>query len=489
VTRFAFMPSPTTVLLRTQTDERLVALARAGSERAFEAIVERYRRPLVRACRRVLPEARAEDAVQQALMAAWAALQRGDEVRELRPWLYRIAHNTALNQLRVSGYDYDELHGLLDTGPAPEEELERRDVARRTLTGLAALPERQREALLQIAVHGRGQEEVAEALGISEPAVRQLVHRARSRLRAAATAVIPMPVAGWLAELGSRADLVAGGGVAATVAKVGAVVVLAGGGAAAGPGVVSRLEHGGASRGGAATANAADVPRSAAAALGSPARVASGSSPHGSSRGPSGGDDSRGPGSRGSSGGDDSRHSAGSAESGGEDRGSSGGDDGSDGGASHSGSSHSGSSDGGSSHSGSSRRDSSDDSGSHDSSGDESPDSAGGPRHSSGSDDWGGSSGGDSPASSGGGDSRDSSGDDSLASPSDDSPDSPGGDSPDASGGAHSGGSSGGDAAPDDSHDAAVPAGPTPSDDSSIRELDRAAATPTPVLDAEPGAR
>src|SRR3954462_6619277 len=105
------MPSPTTVLLRTQSDDRLVALARSGHERAFEAIVERYRRPLLRACRRVLPEARAEDAVQQALVAAWSALARGDEVRDLRPWLYRIAHNSALNHLRVPGYDYDELHG------------------------------------------------------------------------------------------------------------------------------------------------------------------------------------------------------------------------------------------------------------------------------------------------------------------------------------------------------------------------------------------
>ena len=48
---------PSAVLLRTQSDERLAALAREGHERAFEAIVERYRRPLMRACRRVLPEA------------------------------------------------------------------------------------------------------------------------------------------------------------------------------------------------------------------------------------------------------------------------------------------------------------------------------------------------------------------------------------------------------------------------------------------------
>src|SRR5215208_586182 len=139
-------------LLRTQSDERLVAFAAAGHERAFEAIVERYRRELLRACRRVLPDGRAEDAVQQTLVAAWTALRRGDEVRALRPWLYRIAHNTA----------------------------------RSALAGLAALPARQREALLQIAVQGRPQHEVARAMGVSEPAVRQLVRRARVGLRGAA---------------------------------------------------------------------------------------------------------------------------------------------------------------------------------------------------------------------------------------------------------------------------------------------------------------
>src|SRR3954467_11621336 len=129
------MPSPTIVLLRTQSDERLVALARAGHERAFEAIVERYRKPLLRACRRVLPEARAEDAVQQALVAAWTALEGGHDVREPRAWLFRVAHNPALNQLRLSGYDHEELVEGLRGGAGPDEELERRIVVRATLAG------------------------------------------------------------------------------------------------------------------------------------------------------------------------------------------------------------------------------------------------------------------------------------------------------------------------------------------------------------------
>src|SRR5262245_25219643 len=168
------------VLLRTQTDARLVALARAGHDRAFEAIVERYRKPLLRACRRILPEARAEDALQQALMAAWTALRRGDEVQDLRPWLYRIVRNTALNQLRVAGYDLDELVDTLAAADDPEAEVERRALVRQTLLAVAALPERQRDALLRTAIEGRGQDEVARDLGLTNTALRQLVHRART---------------------------------------------------------------------------------------------------------------------------------------------------------------------------------------------------------------------------------------------------------------------------------------------------------------------
>jgi RNA polymerase sigma factor (sigma-70 family) len=247
------MPSPSLVLLRTQSDARLVALARDGHERAFEAIVDRYRRQLLRACRRVLPEARAEDALQQALMAAWRGIRRGDDVRDLRAWLHRIAHNTSLNLLRQAGYDYDELQDSLRIADAPDEELERRAVVRQTLAGLAALPERQREALMAIAVEGRSQDEVAGDLGLSTGAVRQLVHRARSSLRAAATAVMPLPLAGWVAGWGPRGELTGriaelsagtgGAGGAALLAKAGTLAVIAGG-VVAGPAIVQKRTHG-----------------------------------------------------------------------------------------------------------------------------------------------------------------------------------------------------------------------------------------------------
>jgi RNA polymerase sigma factor (sigma-70 family) len=240
--RYVLTPIISTTILRTQSDDRLVALAKDGHERAFEALVERYRRPLLRHVRRILPEARAEDAVQQAFLNAWSALERGVEVREPRAWLYRVAQNAALNALRVQGYEYDELRESVRSSAAgPAEDHERRWVMRRTLAGLAALPEAQRKALLRTAVEGRSQEQVAAELGLSEGAVRGLVYRARTALRAAAAALTPAPLVGWAAAFASSdvpmnaaeriTQVAAGGGTAsvgAVLAKAGAVVAVTG---------------------------------------------------------------------------------------------------------------------------------------------------------------------------------------------------------------------------------------------------------------------
>src|SRR6478609_3719704 len=101
--------SPSSVLLRTQSDERLVQLARAGHERAFDAIVERYRKPLVRFCSRILPDSRCEDAVQQAFINAHASLLTSDEDVQLKPWLYAITRNAALNLLRQNGWNHEPI--------------------------------------------------------------------------------------------------------------------------------------------------------------------------------------------------------------------------------------------------------------------------------------------------------------------------------------------------------------------------------------------
>src|SRR3954463_6395478 len=188
-------PLLSSALLRVQTDERLAELAAAGHDRAFEAIVERYRRPLLRYLRRLLSDALAEDVVQATFINAWSSMRTGTEVRELRPWLYRIAHNAAINALKKVGEAMEEVPesaGGFATEPAAE--LERRDEVQRALTSIAALPSRQRAALLAVAVDGRAHSDVAAGLGLTDGAVRQLVHRARATLRTGATAITPLPL-------------------------------------------------------------------------------------------------------------------------------------------------------------------------------------------------------------------------------------------------------------------------------------------------------
>ena len=187
-------------VLSTQSDERLVDLVRAGSEPAFETIVERYRRALMGSVSRLLPPERAEDVVQQAFVSAYDAMQRGDAELNLKPWLYRIAHNTALNALRDRGLRHDQLDQSIDGVERPDQALERTQGLRDVLVAVQALPNRQRDAIVLRELEGRSYAEIALALGVTDGAVRQLLNRARNSLRAAAAAITPMPLLTRLAS-------------------------------------------------------------------------------------------------------------------------------------------------------------------------------------------------------------------------------------------------------------------------------------------------
>ena len=211
-----------TTVLRGQSDERLIDLTRAGNERAFEAIVQRYRRPLLRYCSRILPPGRAEDAVQQAFLSAYKAIAEGDRDLKLKPWLYRIAHNSALNLLRQNGWNHEQLDEQFDGVLRPDQAVESSERVRSLVASVKRLPERQRDAIVLRELEGRSYEEIAVALGVTDGAVRQLLNRARTTLRAGATALTPYGLAERLAALGG------GAGDAASLAKVGTAVLVAG---------------------------------------------------------------------------------------------------------------------------------------------------------------------------------------------------------------------------------------------------------------------
>src|SRR2546421_12372511 len=88
------------LFLGSQSDERLVELARAGHDRAFVAIVQRYRRELYGHARRLGADGHAEDIVQQAFLSAFAALRKDTDVAHLRGWLYTIVRHTAARPAR-----------------------------------------------------------------------------------------------------------------------------------------------------------------------------------------------------------------------------------------------------------------------------------------------------------------------------------------------------------------------------------------------------
>ncbi len=233
--------------LRLQSDQRLVALTRAGSGAAFSVIVERYRGALLAYTTRILGPHEAEDALQQTFLNALAALRRDDRAIELKPWLYRIAHNVALNTVRRSGRHYEQLDDQFDGVPQPPDVLAGRLRVQHLVDNIRTLSARQRDALVAHEFEGRSYEEIARNMGATTPVVRQLVHRARTRLRDACGVLVPGWALRWLVLADMRTagserlgEAVTGGAAGAAVLKACAALVATGAIATGAGGLVLR---------------------------------------------------------------------------------------------------------------------------------------------------------------------------------------------------------------------------------------------------------
>lgn len=199
--------------LRAQPDRRLVGLVRDGYDAAFEEIVRRYRRPLDRFAAAIVG-GRSEDVTQDAFSKALPALRGSEAEIELRPWLYRIVRNTALNDLRGRGPAAEELAETLPGGRSAAAEAEAREELRDLMERLRALPEPQRAALVMRELEGLSHEEIAAALGVSGGAARQAIFRARAALRDGLGLLVPMPALRALIDHAGDATR-AGGAIAA----------------------------------------------------------------------------------------------------------------------------------------------------------------------------------------------------------------------------------------------------------------------------------
>ena len=211
--------------LRNRSDAELVLRMHAGETAAFEETTRRYTPELLRFCRR-LSQHDPHDAVQETWAKAWRAFGCGVKVEQLRPWLYQIARNAVIDMHRANNADApidDELAATADT----EQIVLSRDRFAQVSRAVGELPDRQRQALLLQTLNGYSYEQVAGIMGEGEPVVRQLLHRARRRVRSACQALLPWPfLRTWWAGAGGAKATVAGVAAVAVIGTGSAVVEL-----------------------------------------------------------------------------------------------------------------------------------------------------------------------------------------------------------------------------------------------------------------------
>jgi len=170
---------------------RLVARLKAADPAAFEAVYEAYRPRLFSFLVRL---ARRRDVAEDLLEETWLRLVgRVETLRDdarLAPWLFTVARNLYFSWRRSRGVDEMRTTDLDPAWPAPErgdspfEAAARAELERRMERALARLALRDREVLLLVGVEGMSPAEAADVCGLTAPALRARLHRARGRLLA-----------------------------------------------------------------------------------------------------------------------------------------------------------------------------------------------------------------------------------------------------------------------------------------------------------------
>ena len=172
------------MVLRERRDAALTSRAVQGRPNAFAVLYERHHQALYRYCRSIVGhDEDARDAVQNAMTSAFAALQNEERDFELKPWLFRIAHNEAISLLRRRG----DVAALDEAGELGCDSLQQAVDDRADLAQLGAdlrqLSERQRSALVLRELSGLTHGEIATVLETTPRAVKQVIFEARRALQ------------------------------------------------------------------------------------------------------------------------------------------------------------------------------------------------------------------------------------------------------------------------------------------------------------------
>ena len=181
-----------------ETDQVLVDRVKAGDQRAFALLVEKYQRKVIRLISRLIRDpAEVEDVAQEAFLKAYRALPqfRGDSA--FYTWIYRIAVNTATNHLVAQGrrpIPMSSFQGEDDDGEpfaadeaiadiqTPDAVLMSRQIAQTVNRAIEALPAELRTAVTLREIDGLSYEEIAEAMNCPIGTVRSRIFRAREAI-------------------------------------------------------------------------------------------------------------------------------------------------------------------------------------------------------------------------------------------------------------------------------------------------------------------
>jgi RNA polymerase sigma factor (sigma-70 family) len=172
------------------SDDALMARVRTRDAAAFRVLVDRHVRPLQRIAYRMIGDAtEAEDLAQEALLRLWrdaAKWQAGGS--GAGAWLKRVVVNLCLDRLRRRRFSSDEaVPERADDTPLAPEEMDAARLRAATVAAIAALPDRQRAAIVLTYYEEVSNQVAAETMDMNIKAFESLLLRARSALRAALT--------------------------------------------------------------------------------------------------------------------------------------------------------------------------------------------------------------------------------------------------------------------------------------------------------------
>jgi RNA polymerase sigma-70 factor (ECF subfamily) len=185
--------------MSAESDAELMLLVKRGDTHAFTTLVERYRQPVMNFVLRTLrDETEAEDLAQNVFVQVFKAAPRHQETAKVSTWIFTIARNLCLNELRrrrrhpaesldappADGDGPPPLQAVDRATTGPTESLLRRELEEKVEAAIAALPENQRTALLLCREEELSYEDIAAVLGCSLSATKSLIHRARETLKA-----------------------------------------------------------------------------------------------------------------------------------------------------------------------------------------------------------------------------------------------------------------------------------------------------------------